>query len=290
MTTNSGARQTDGSAGNGSGCAIGRGQTIIALHCSGADGSQWRMLRAAVGADCVVRAPSAIGSGDGAGWSGERRFTLLDEARPIIEMIDVTDGPVHLVGHSYGGGVALKAAMARPERIASLSLYEPSAFHDLRQLGDRASAELAEILALAGAVSHGLVTGAYQQAACAFVDYWNGDGTWRALRPAVREGLIAWLAKAPLEFQALLDDDTPLHRYQRLTCPVLVMRGENALPPSRLVVTEIARHLPMARLEVVPGAGHMGPLTHGGDVIRRIIANIGAAAPADATASVELAA
>src|SRR6266516_1098475 len=36
--------------------------------------------------------------------------------------------PVHLIGHSYGGGVALRVAVERSNRIASLTLYEPTAF------------------------------------------------------------------------------------------------------------------------------------------------------------------
>jgi pimeloyl-ACP methyl ester carboxylesterase len=38
------------------------------------------------------------------------------------------DGPVHLVGHSYGGMVALYMATARPDAIGSLTLIEPPAF------------------------------------------------------------------------------------------------------------------------------------------------------------------
>ena len=43
-------------------------------------------------------------------------FTLGDEAARTIEVIDRSGRKVHLVGHSYGGGVALHAALARPAR------------------------------------------------------------------------------------------------------------------------------------------------------------------------------
>jgi pimeloyl-ACP methyl ester carboxylesterase len=49
-------------------------------------------------------------------WSGEHAFTLADEAKRAIALIDGSEGKVHLVGHSYGGGVALHAALARPAR------------------------------------------------------------------------------------------------------------------------------------------------------------------------------
>src|SRR5437879_3027093 len=81
---------------------------VIALHCSGADGSQWRKLAADMGPGFEVHSPSLIGCGNNGPWHGLRVFTLMDEARPIIDIVDRVAGAVHLVGHSYGGGVALK--------------------------------------------------------------------------------------------------------------------------------------------------------------------------------------
>jgi len=42
---------------------------------------------------------------------------------------------VHLVGHCYGGVLALHVALARLDRIASMALYKPSAFQLLKQMG-----------------------------------------------------------------------------------------------------------------------------------------------------------
>ena len=114
---------------------IGKRPVVIALHCSGADGSQWRKLSAALAPDFAVVAPDFIGANGAVAWHGQRQFTLADEAKRILSVIEASHEPVHLVGHSYGGAVALRVAMARPSCIASLSLYEPSAFHLLRELG-----------------------------------------------------------------------------------------------------------------------------------------------------------
>lgn len=239
---------------------------IIALHCSGANGGQWRKLAATLGPRYGVIAPSFIGCGDAGPWNGERAFTLADEARGIVDLIDAIAEPVHLIGHSYGGGVALKVAAARPRAVASLALYEPSAFHLLKQMGLRTPPELEEIEAIAEAVGKGLVTGSYQQAAAAFVNYWNGAGAWEGLRPDVQAGLLRWLPKAPLDFRALLEDDTPITAYRRITCPVSLVCGEHALAPSRRIVGELASALPRATVEIIPGAGHMGPVTHAVEV------------------------
>lgn len=235
---------------------------VIALHCSGADGGVWRKLAYALGPWFEVIAPSFMGCADRGNWTGERAFCLADEAQPIIELIDELNGRVHLVGHSYGGGVALKIASARPSSIASLTLYEPSAFHILGQIGARGEAALAEIEAVASAIVDGLVSGAYQEAGERFVDYWNGAGSWSDMRPSVRDALVRWLPKAALDFRALINETTPLASYGRIACAVHLIRGQYARGPSRLIVDELARVFPHVTRDVVPGAGHMGPLTH----------------------------
>src|SRR5690348_13175582 len=113
-------------------------RTVIALHCSGADGNQWRSLKEALGAGYIVHGPEHFGCERTGRWPGERAFAIGDEADRTLALIDASEHPVHLAGHSYGGGVALHAALQRPDRIASLSLYEPTAFHLLPQL-DRKS-------------------------------------------------------------------------------------------------------------------------------------------------------
>ncbi|MFG3422712.1 alpha/beta fold hydrolase [Micromonospora sp. NPDC048063] len=73
--------------------------------------------------------------------AGHRRILVVDRrgfgASPDTEQSDydvdaddivgLMDRPTHLVGHSYGGVVALLAAVRRPELLRSLALIEPSA-------------------------------------------------------------------------------------------------------------------------------------------------------------------
>src|SRR5262245_15333862 len=102
---------------------------VIALHCSGAGAGQWRQLAEALGPTHNLTAPEHYGCDSSGPWTGSGAFTLADEAARTFELIDRSERRVHLIGHSYGGGVALHVALARPGRIASLTVYEPSAFH-----------------------------------------------------------------------------------------------------------------------------------------------------------------
>ena len=166
---------------------------VIALHCSGGSGRQWRHLTEALGGGFDVIAPDLFGCGTRGHWSGEGPFRLTDEAALIVDIIDNCEGPVHLVGHSYGGGVALRAAVERSTRIASLSLYEPTAFHMLKAIGPDGHDHLAEIRGVAGNVASAVVNGNYRAAARRFVDYWNGQGAWNDLRPEHQAELVRYI-------------------------------------------------------------------------------------------------
>lgn len=256
-----------GSGRLGASVALGNacGGTVVALHCSGADGGQWRKLGERTGPAYRVVAPDLV-----AAVPCRMEFRLRDEAGPLIDLIDAQPRPVHLIGHSYGGGVALAIAAARPEKVASLVLYEPSAFHILSEL-DSAAAEATEIARLAAAVADAVAHGTLDRAAETFVDYWNGPRSWRTLKPEVRNRLAVWSPNAVRHFTALLAERTTLREYKAIGCPVLLLRGESSPAPSRRIVEELARYLPKAEVDVIVGAGHMGPITHAAVVNDRIV-------------------
>jgi pimeloyl-ACP methyl ester carboxylesterase len=254
---------------------------VIALHCSGSAGRQWNKLGLALGDRCRLVAPDLIRSAAVAQWRAGHRFRLADETALLVDIVDAQDGPVHLVGHSYGGGVALRLACERPARIASLSLYEPSAFFLLQWMGAQGRPALEEIQSLSAGVTRDVAAGGTSAAACRFIDYWNGAGTWDGMKMQSKAELMEYVPKAPLEFGALLDEPTRPFAFTRFACPVLLMRGARGPAPTALIAQALCSMMRNAVLENIRDAGHMGPVTHADRVNDLIAAHVFRAAGID---------
>ncbi len=240
----------------------GAGDPVVLLHCSASSGRAWASLIEAIGGDFRVIAPDQWGCGFSDPWIGEKAFALADEAAPIIDLIEEVGRPVHLIGHSYGGGVALHIAHRRPDLIESLVLIEPSAFQLLRRGGDTEQERFREIHEVASAIGHALATGGYWEGMQRFVDYWSGESTWSAMRRDTRISMTKRLGKVILDFHALFEEPSTIADFRSLPFPVLLICGDRSPAPSRRIVDLLSAVNPRAQIEWIPGAGHMSPLSH----------------------------
>ncbi|WP_374382375.1 alpha/beta fold hydrolase [Dongia sp.] len=265
-------------------CAADPRATVIALHCSGAGGAMWQPLRNALGSDVRLLSPDLYGAADGPDWPGDSAFSLDAEAAPIIGMIDNSPQPVHLVGHSYGGAVALYAALKRPSRIASLALYEPANFHLLKSAD---GIEYGEILWLARDVDALLLRGDHRGAMKRFVNYWNGAGAWDLMSPDAQRALMQWAPKAALDFRALLEGPGASSRFDWLDVPCHIVSGERSPDPVREIARIVCDQMPNSTMSVLPGAGHMGPITHGAEVAARMAGHIRRHQPVDPMSTIQ---
>ncbi|MBI2253178.1 MAG: alpha/beta hydrolase [Proteobacteria bacterium] len=250
--------------------------TAIALHCSGAGGAMWQHLQDALDGAARLIAPDLYGAVDGPIWPGDRAFSLDDEVAPIIRLIDAQDGRIHLIGHSYGGAIALHAALARAERIGSLTLYEPSSFHLLKPSD---GIEYAEILGLARDVEVMLARGDRRGAMKRFVNYWSGNGSWDALMPEVQSALMRWAPKVTLDFRALFGEPAQLSHYAQLDIPCRIMVGTRSPAPTAEIARILADVMPDCRLSFIDGVGHMAPISHGGQIATLIADHIRSRVP-----------
>jgi pimeloyl-ACP methyl ester carboxylesterase len=166
----------------------------------------------------------------------------------------------HLFGHSYGAAVALQLALRWPERVRSLTLYEPVRFGVLlqqlvtRDVGDA-------ITAVGRRIGLEVLSRSLLEAGRQFVTYWSGESAWDRLSPARQQGVAARMPKVHAEFEAAFADRVPLAAYARLAMPIHLMGGTRSPLPARKVLELLAAKMPDASLALIPGLGHMAPVT-----------------------------
>jgi pimeloyl-ACP methyl ester carboxylesterase len=208
-----------------------------------------------------VLAPDMFGAGRGPPWPHDTDVTLSDEVARLEPVFSSAGEPFSLVGHSYGGAVALIAALQNQERFRDIVVFEPVLFSVLEEAdpGQEPFGGIASVVADADSLAK---AGDTDAAAERFIDYWMGTGAWAAI-PEGRRGPISdsisdvngWLV-------ALSKEPTPLEAFRALDVPVLYLIGTRSPSSSRGVADLITSVLPNVDVRELDGLGHMGPVTH----------------------------
>jgi pimeloyl-ACP methyl ester carboxylesterase len=241
--------------------------SLFLVHGSAVSGKSWNALAAPLRErGVIVVAPDRLGQAAGERWPAGRAMSFDAEAEHLAAALAAAPGPVHLFGHSYGGAVAMQMALRWPERVARLTLYEPTRFALLLDDGKPRGGAGREIHAIGHAAHEHAAAGREAEAAALFVDYWSGPGTWAAMDAGRQQRLAPQMTKVGAEFLAAFADPLPLEAWRALEMPVLLLGGERSPAPVRAINVRLASVLPHAASVTLPGVGHMGPMTHAAEV------------------------
>jgi pimeloyl-ACP methyl ester carboxylesterase len=229
----------------------GAGTPVVLIHGMGGSSDWWRRNIDALAREHLVVAVDLIASGRG------RRSVLppnLDDVASILtRWIGAFDEPVHIVGNSMGGHIAMHVVAQRPDLIRSLTLVNSTGIPFEIAPG----AHVANAVFPVGALSFGRILA----------------------RDAFRSG-PATIAYAFARL--LLDDARELMRHFNL--PALVVWGErDPLVPLKYG-RQIAGTIPNARLVVIPKAGHV-PMWENAEAVNKALLDFLRQADANATTS-----
>lgn len=208
------------------------------------------------------------GYGDSPFPPNNGKFTFNHEIaliKSLLEGVLPADEPLHVVGHSFGGAVALRYCYDAPERFRSLTLYEPVAFHLLAETEEA----LINTRRMEQFISQKIEQGDSASAAEYFIDFWSGKGTFSAVPREIRLTFEQGIKKLKLDFQALMGEPLSLADYKKINVPVCLMVGRKSPIESRRVSELLAETLPNCKLHMIDG-GHMAPVNQG-DAVNNII-------------------
>jgi pimeloyl-ACP methyl ester carboxylesterase len=239
----------------------GTGPGVVCTHANASNSGQWRGLMDLLAPKFHVFAPDSYGSGKSPDWPSDRGISLRDEVALIEPVLARAGSPLVLVGHSYGGAIALVAAMMNPGRVRAMALYEPTLFSLIE--ADKPSPNDADgILNAVSRASAALDAGDKDAAARHFIDYWMGEGAWQQTPEARKSPIVASVANVRRWAHALMSEPTPLDAFRSLDIPVLYMTGKRSTASAHGVARLLTRALPRVEVVEFEKLGHMGPVTH----------------------------
>ncbi|MEV6558350.1 alpha/beta hydrolase [Nocardia sp. NPDC051756] len=217
----------------------GSGAPIVLLPGIGGNGMIWSRFIGDLSRDRVVYTPDVMG------WAGRCRQTApLRDAEDVAKwMVETLDGlgedRVHLAGNSYGSWLAGTVAVFHPQRLASLTMFEPSG-------------------ATFAKPSWGLLFKFLKAGIRPTPERMRKLSKW--LMPGFEMTAEEFaVAAATVRFRSGVPWDRPFTDEQLacITAPSLIMFGAETVvnDPERCAV-RARKHIPTVEVEIYPGIGH----------------------------------
>lgn len=245
----------------------GSGPAVVLPHCWTGSRAVWAPV-----ARRLVHAGHRVvlydQRGHGASERGSERLTvdlLGDDLRAVLEQLDVRDAV--LAGHSMGGMTVMSCAVRHPEvvaeRASGVVLAATGAFGLARQ-----GREQLWRLALAGAALDRLIS--RPRLGTALVRSTFGRAAAREHVEATRRLFCAIAGEVRRDCMVAMAAMDLRHGLARVEAPAAVLVGTRDTLTPRPFARAIVEHLPSARLEILPGAGHMLPFERPVELARTI--------------------
>lgn len=239
---------------------VGHGPSLLLLHGTLSSAGQLRPLAYRLAARFSVLAVDRRGSGETGLFAGTAPGPIdvavhVDDLAAVLAAENAA--PALVVGHSFGGCVALELAARRPDLVAGVWAFEPPYAPAGPPIVRLAMGTLAERVAAA------TDTGGLPAAAETFLALVSGPAALAALSPSTRAAIRAAgasvLADAPL---AGLDPAG----LARISCPVALAVGAEGQPFYTEIADGLAARIRDATVVPLAGMEHTAPITHAGAI------------------------
>ncbi|MBI1219090.1 MAG: alpha/beta fold hydrolase [Rhodobacteraceae bacterium] len=231
----------------------------LALHCSLAHAGEWAGVGAELADQLTLTAIDLPGHGSAPDWVPGTGIVAEAEAMALAAL---PPGAVDVIGHSFGGVVALRLALNHPERVRRLVLIEPTLFAAARAAGSPAADQHVADHAPFDAA---LAAGQPEQAARLFTALWGTGAAWEDVPQRQRDYITQRIGLITAAMPGLMADSGGLlapDRLEALRRPVLIVTGGGSPAIIPAIADALALRLPLAERATVPGAMHMLPVTH----------------------------
>ncbi|NBR35019.1 MAG: alpha/beta hydrolase, partial [Rhodobacteraceae bacterium] len=179
----------------------------------------------------------------------------------LIDQFVHNQNDITIIGHSFGGSVAMMAALRHRDKVKRLILIEPNPFYLLAQ--DSQSAGYKEADNLRNVIKQNGDIGSWEIAAEYFADYWNGEGSWRAMDELRQTKFVSALKPNYHEWDCVMNETTPIDMWKaKLPRNTSLLFSENTVTSILELQALFQSNIPKWQYHKYAEGGHMAPLTH----------------------------
>ena len=251
----------------------GAGPDLVLLHAAGSTGAQWRGVLGELGNRYHTLTPDLWGHGRTSFWPDPETLMHDDQANLVKRILDkVGVEKFDLVGHSYGGGTAIRFVLENPEIVRSLVLIEPMVACFLQELSETEA--LKELEGIQNDFRQLLKEKGPEAAWKGFLDFRNEPGTWDGYEEKTRQNFIRRTPAQLANFNANANNRTTVSEMSLIEQPTLVIRGVDTSLYDMRMSEIVANKIPEAKFLIIEDAGHMSPLTHPERITQEILKHI----------------
>lgn len=239
----------------------------LLLHCSLAHGGVYSKMGAAVGGALSLTSFDQPGHGRAADWDYDG--DLQDRVTNMA--LDLLTEPMDVIGHSFGGTVALRLAVECPEMVRTLTLLEPVMMAVAKVDTPVIAQNLANSMA---AFYEALEAGHHEIAARMFTAQYGDGRPWDSLTEESHQAIIERIHLIGAGSRAVNEDHYNLlgtGKFEAITAPTLIVDGGQGGAVMNSVCDGLARRIPNSTRVCIAGGGHMVPLTRPDAVAREIL-------------------
>jgi pimeloyl-ACP methyl ester carboxylesterase len=237
----------------------GHGPTIVLVPGSCSTGAAWRPVLNAWNGQFRCITTSLLGYGGTAERRSAGDTSIAHEVNAVELVIRKTGGPVHLVGHSFGGLVALAVALGNQARLTSLIILEAPAAELLRKNGEHAHYQA--FRQMTDSYFADFANG-NAQAIAAMIDFYGGVGTFASWPPRARAYAIETTAVNIRDWQSGYDFPLARAALAAVALPTLIVYGGVSHPAVRRANALLGESLKHAVVATLDDAAHFMISTH----------------------------
>jgi pimeloyl-ACP methyl ester carboxylesterase len=235
----------------------GRGHAVVLIHGALGDYRQWDPIGERLESAYRVLAVSRRYHWPNPPPAPDAPYSYESHGDDLIQWLRSLGTRVHLVGHSYGAGVALMAVLGEPKHVRSLTLIEPAFGSVVPSTAAGFDAEAASRIAMVDAVHRFVEGGSDERAAEALMDWVQGGaGGFSRLSAETRAGLLENAATMGPTF-AVVARNITCDQLRTVRTPTLVMTGERTRVWYRLIAEAVSSCIPGSEMGEIQSAGHM---------------------------------